>query len=319
MKKIFKIQALIFIILSALASCGHDEPDCPYVPAKLPSDTCAYKDNPLWIRHHDSCYKILAIGNSFTLNAATYMPWLLNSLNGDSICIATLTRSGCSLQMHWESHVANSPDYELHYSDNGEWVLSDINSIDETLLLFDWDVIVIQQASGYSGLYYTYQPYLDNLVKLFHETNPSALLAWHYTWAYTPWTKHTEFKNYDCDSEKMYDAIIDAGDKASADFDIKIPSATLIKRMREEYTEVENGFSDDGYHIVDDLALYALSSLWYETMVYPFFGTSSLDIAEYPSKVDADSIQRAISIIRDLTCGEKDPDDENSVEIIIAD
>lgn len=229
------------------------------------------------------------------------MPCILKSLNGDSICIARLTRSGCSLDMHWKSHEANSDDYDLYYSDNGNWQHSDIKTIDEALNLFDWDIIVIQQASGWSGLYYTYQPYLDNLVKLFRETNEYAMLAWHYTWAYTSWTKHTEFKNYDYDSDKMYKAIIDAGHKASEGFDIQIPSATLIKRMREEYTEVENGFSEDGYHIVDNIALYALSTLWYQVMVYPYFNTSNIDFKDLPDGLSPDSLQKAFDIIKDIT------------------
>ncbi len=307
-------------MLMMFASCGSEqEPDWVYVPAKSPSDTCRMKDDPLWLRHHDSCHKILAIGNSFTINATTYLPWLFDKLNGDSICIAKLTRSGCSLDMHWKSHTEDSPDYDFYYSDNGDWTLSDIKTIDEALQILDWDIIVIQQVSGWSGLYYTYQPYLDNLVSLFHETCSSALLAWHFTWAYTPWTQHTEFKNYDRDSEKMYDAIMEAGNKASEKFDLRIPSATLIKRMREEYPEVENGFSEDGYHIVDDVALYALSTLWYEVLVSPFFGTSSLDVKQLPESVDAESIRKAKDIIKDLTQEPADPENPNSVGMVIAD
>ncbi len=321
MKKIFLLLAFACSLLFGLSSCENEQEisDLEYVPAKQPSEPSVYDDDPLWIRHHDSCFKILAIGNSFTINAATYMPWFINTLSGDSICIARLTRSGCSLDMHWNSHENDSPDYDLYFSDNGAWRLSDIKNIDRALLLFDWDVIVTQQASGWSGLYYTYQPYLDNLVRLFHEACPSALLAWHYTWAYTPWTKHTEFKNYDRDSEKMYDAIMDACDKASENFDIRIPSATLIKRMREEYPEVENGFSEDGYHIVDDIALYALSSLWFETMVYPYFGTSSLSASQFPENVNANTVQRALDIIADLTNWKEDPDNKNSVGMVTAD
>lgn len=311
----------VCLMLLVLASCGNDqEPDgSVYVPVRQPSDSVIIKDDPFWQRHHDSSLKILAIGNSFTINATTYIPWLINKYNSDSACIARLTRSGCSLDMHWKSHENDSPDYDFYYSDKGGWTLSDVKTIDEALTMLDWDIIVIQQVSGWSGLYYTYQPALDNLVCLFHEACPSALLAWHYTWAYTPWTEHTEFKNYDRDSEKMYNAIIDAGDKASENFDIRIPSATLIKRMREEYPEVENGFSEDGYHIADDLALYALSSLWYEILVRPLFGTSSLGRTEFPAGIDTESIRRASDIIKDLTAGEEDPDNPSSVGMIYAD
>lgn len=292
----------ILTILMGLTSCG-DEPDMPYMgvkPAASEKADSLKMNDPLWKRHHKAALKILCIGNSFTINATTYMPWLVAGLNSDSICIARLTRSGCSLAQHWTSHVEDTPDYDFYYSDGGGWKLSGIKTIDEALTLLDWDIITIQQTSGHSGLYRTYQPYLDNLVQLFRETNPAGLLAWHYTWAYTPWTEHPEFNNYGRDSDKMYDAIMEAGDKASIGFDIKILSAPLIKKMREEFADVENGFSSDGYHIVDDFALYALSALWYDTLVSPLCGTSRQELNSLPAGVREDGMDKVEEIIRGI-------------------
>lgn len=306
----------ILAMLTALTACGDDrEPDPGYKPAKTDVDHSLLKRDPLWQRHHDSCLKILAIGNSFTINATTFMPWMTDRLNGDSICIARLTRSGCSLAQHWTSHVEDSPDYDLYYSDGGGWALSDIKTIDEALSIFDWDIITLQQTSGWAGLYRTYQPYLDNLKMLFMETNPDALLAWHYTWAYTPWTEHPEFKNYGRDSEKMYEAIMDACDRASEDFDIRIYSATLIKRMREEFPEVENGFSEDGYHIVDPFALYALSALWYDALVSPLCGTSRHLTGALPAGVKEEGLEKVEAIIRSIM-GYGVAEDPDSVDMI---
>ena len=253
-------------------------------------------------RHKDAPLKILAIGNSFTINATYYMPWMTNTLNGDSICIGRLTRSGCSLYMHWRNHVKNNPDYDLYYSDNGGWTFSDIATLDQALQLFEWDVIVIQQESSQSGRYSTYQPYLEYLARLFREINPETKLAWHYTWTYTSETVHKkEFaKYYDCDQETMYNAIMAAGDMASEKFDIRIPSVKLIKRMREEFPEYEDGFSEDGTHITDCFARYALSTLWYESLIAPATRISSLEIASLPSSVNADGIDRMYEIIRPL-------------------
>ena len=73
-------------------------------------------------RHKDTPLKILAIGNSFTMNATDFMPWLLKIINDDDACIGMLARSGCSLSMHWASHSLNSPDYTFYYSDAGQWI-----------------------------------------------------------------------------------------------------------------------------------------------------------------------------------------------------
>lgn len=300
MIQIIRVCIMVAVLLLTLSSCEFNDPEYPYVPSCRPTDTSIYNEHPLWQRHHNSSHKILAIGNSFTMNATSYIPWLINSLNSDSICIARLIQSGCSLEQHWKSHINDTPDYNFYYSDHGNWKFTDIKTIDDALCILDWDIIVIQQVSGLAGLYETYQPYLDNLVRLFHDTNPNAMLAWHYTWAYTSWTKHSDFKYYDKDPEKMYAAILYAGDRASINFDLRIPSATLIKLMREEYPEVENGFTEDGYHIVDDFAQYALSSLWYEVLVGAFTATSSLEVDLLPSLYSPDVMDRTNEIIRNI-------------------
>lgn len=291
----------ILTLLALMTSCGEDpEYDRLAVDIKVAeTHPMLNMATPLWERHHDAPVKILCIGNSFTNNATAYMPWLIERLNADSICIATLTRSGCSLSMHWKNHMENTEDYNLHYSDKGEWKLSDVKTIDRALTFFDWDVITIQQVSGWAGVYTTYQPYLANLLMLFKATNPDASLAWHYTWAYTPTTTHTDFKIYDHNSEKMYQAIMETCDRASEEFDIRIPSATLIKRMREVFPEVENGFSEDGYHISDSFALFALSALWYDVIVTPGCGTSRL-MTDIPSGLNVEDMVKVDEMIASI-------------------
>ena len=282
--------------MSAVASCG----DEPYEPCKFPSTPNPDVDSSFWKRHNDSSLKILAIGNSFTINASTYMPWLINTLNSDSICFASLTQSGCSLNMHWSNHIGLSSAYDLYYSNDGHWSHSDIKNIDLALVFFDWDVIVIQQASALSGIYSSYEPAFEHLVRLFRETNPSSSIAWHYTWAYTPWADNDDFKKYDRNPEKMYNAIMKVADRVSSALELHIPSATLIKQMREAFPSEENGFSDDGIHITDKFAQYALSSLWYETLVKPFANTTSIECGTFPFAMDRERIDIVNDIIGNL-------------------
>lgn len=250
--------------------------------------------------------KILAIGNSFTQNATAYIPYIFDMQNNDSICLAQLTCSGCSLSQHWLSHRQNTEDYEFCYSNCGKWILSDFKTIDLALNILDWDIIVIQQQSGLAGDYSSYGA-LPNLIQLFRETNPSAKIAWHYTWPYKEGTVHSDFSKYDENPQKMYEAILDAGDKASEDLDIKIPSATLIWEMRQQYPEIEDKFSEDGYHISNDMALFALSSLWYECLVAPYITSSSLDLAQYPEGINPEQFAMAKEIIRRLVGADEDP------------
>ncbi len=302
MKTFVPLLTIVTVSLLSLVSCSDPVEliNYDYVPCTVFSGMNLDKDSPVWQRHNRTSIKILAIGNSFTSNATTHLPGLLNILNDDYICIMSLVRGGCSHDMHWKGHIDISSDYNSYYSDKGEWKLSGIKNIDRALVLFDWDIIVLQQVSSLSGIYSSYQPALDDLVRLFRETNPQALLALAFTWAYTPGTKNDAFKDYDRNAEKMYNAIIDACDKASKDFDIRIPSATLIKRMREEFKEVKNGFTDDGLHITYDPAMYALGLLWYEKLVAPLAGTSSLGATPLPDSVNAEDMSRVNKILMTL-------------------
>lgn len=296
-----KLSAILIFLV--LLSCGNDYEKYvgPHYAPATDADMLRYRRSEIWQRHKDAPLKILAIGNSFTNNATVFMPWLIRELNDDSICMATLTKSSCSLSMHWENHYNNAAEYEMYYSDCGRWVMSEFATIDDALSVLDWDIVVIQQVSGYSGIYSTYQPALDMLVRLFREIHPDVKIAWHYTWPYMLGTQHKEFYRYGYDPRKMYEAILEAGDIASEDLDIKIPSAELIWHMREQYPEVEDGFSEDGYHISDNNAFYALSALWYDILVEPYSGVSRIDVPVYPDKVDPEMLDRAEDIIRQLT------------------
>lgn len=311
-----KLRLLVVLaVLFALMSCNHDLDK--YVgpilkPAAFVGGTeSPYEGNPLWERHKDAPLRILAIGNSFTLNSTVFMPWFINHLNDNSICIARLMLSGCSLNMHWSNHVHNNHVYKFQYSDKDEWIDSEITTIDEALDILDWDIIVIQQASGLSGVYSSYEPALGYLIRLFKETNPNVRIAWHSTWPFREGAEHDDFYRYDYDQDKMYEAIMEAADKAAEGLDIKIPSTELIYRMRKCYPEVEDGFSSDGIHITDGIGWYALSCLWYEMLVKPDFGTSCYDMTIYPTGIDGENQKKADAIIMELTGG-----NANSVPMI---
>lgn len=308
-------MALLFLVVLSCSSVEEHPAEPPAPPARVAMADSVRMLLDVYRIHRDTPLKILAIGNSFTHNAATYLPMMVHALNADSVCVAKLTRSGCSLSMHWQSHLADSEDYDFHYSAGGAWHLAPVKTIDAALRLFHWDLIVIQQQSGLSGVYLSYYP-LDDLIELFRDANPNARLAWHCTWPYRDGTDHGDFARYDWDPKKMYDAIMAVGHLVTQRFDISIPSATLIWEMRKAYPEVENQFSDDGYHISDPLALYALSTLWYECLVRPAAGTSSLPPSSYPDGVDPARLERAVAVIRSLLPADPDDPDPDSVPMI---
>ncbi len=68
--------------------------------------------------------------------------------------------------------------YELQ--PNGEPV-QQIVSIPQALSMGKWDVVTLQQASHYSGLPETFEPYLSELAAMVRETQPQAKLYFHQT------------------------------------------------------------------------------------------------------------------------------------------
>ena len=123
--------------------------------------------------------RILAVGNSFSDDAMEYLPALLESMGIDDVELARLYVGGCSLEQHLRFHVGGESRYEFYRSAAGEnrWVKSKERvSLRDALSLGEWDIITLQQASGYSGRYESYQPYLDALTGIIRAAQPRSLI-----------------------------------------------------------------------------------------------------------------------------------------------
>ncbi|MDE5842460.1 MAG: DUF4886 domain-containing protein [Muribaculaceae bacterium] len=292
------------VLMMLPAGCNDDkDTDWPVVlDMSLPEERDPLFDTiPAGNPHKDKSLKILAIGNSFTVNATTFLPWLVAVNNSDSVCVARMYHSGCSLKMHWDYHCSREAEYYFQYSSGGKWdIIGEMVSFDRGLTMLDWDVIVIQQVSGDSGRYSTYEPYLNCLLRLFRIAHPNVKIAWHYTWAYREGADHPSFKHYGQDSQKMYEDIMKAGDRASQHVDYRILSATLLQKMRKVYPEVEDGFAEDGYHISDSRAKFALGLLWYECLIAPVTLHSSLEDPAVPGGINPDEMTRAYQVLHEM-------------------
>ncbi len=153
--------------------------------------------------------KILAIGNSFSNNALEYLPILARELGIEEIIVGKLYRGSCTVDRHW-SDAQTGADYEsfqVNKTGDANWITyaAGQRSLNFALQLYDWDIITFQQASGTSGM----ESSLGNLQNLIdfvnaRKTNPNAKLYWHMTWAYSQFSNHGSFPNYDKDQIKMF-------------------------------------------------------------------------------------------------------------------
>ena len=219
--------------------------------------------------------KILSIGNSFSVDAQAYLHQLAKA-EGENLECHNLFIGGCSLQKHWEN--ASNDLAEYTYFINGVSVFANESgeltrkmSIREALEAEKWDVVTMQQCSHYSGLYATYQPYLDNLSAYVRRYAPQARQYIHETWAYEIDSTHAHFPHYGSDQMQMYTRLKDAYAQAAEAIAASIiPCGDVIQHLRtlKPFDYAHGGLSlcRDGFHMNIPFGRYALACTWYTTL-----------------------------------------------------
>jgi hypothetical protein len=213
--------------------------------------------------------KILAIGNSFSQDAAESYVDDLAKADGVQLIIANMYIGGCSLQTHSKNAERDSAAYSYRKIINGDTTVVAKQKLSTVIQDEDWDYITFQQASPYSGLIDSYFPYLTNLLGYTKQlaTNSDVQFAFHQTWAYAANSTHSGFKNYNNDQQQMYNAIVNTLRAAvkKAGIDIVIPSGTAIQNARTSF--VGDNFCRDGYHLSLGIGRFTAACTWYETLL----------------------------------------------------
>ena len=234
--------------------------------------------------------KILAVGNSFSDDGTEYLPGLLEAAGIRNVIVARLYIGGCSLERHCREYAEGLNNYVYYKSTRNRWETVSRNaSLLDGLKDEDWDVITVQESSGISGIYDNYREWLPQLMEIIRNEalNPQATIVWHKTWAYASNSVHPEFPNYDCDQQKMYEAISQCVERASQEFNLPvvIPSGDAIQIARG--TRLNNSgevpsdskvyeLTRDGYHLTRQHGRYIAACTWFETLIKPIFGKSVL-------------------------------------------
>lgn len=218
--------------------------------------------------------KILAIGNSFSDDAAEYLPQIAKA-GGMDLKIGSLCIGGCPLKLHWENALNDEKayGYELHPELDDERV-----SIREALESDEFDFITFQQGSILSGKPETYYPYIENLYHFVKAIRPEAEILIHQTWAYEK--GYERLSEYENSSDYMFKCIKDAYHLAAdrlADLNgapIRIiPCGEAMQSARANPlfdTVFEDGnplsLNRDGFHASLLYGRYLLGAVWYETL-----------------------------------------------------
>lgn len=129
--------------------------------------------------------KILSLGNSFSRDSFAYVPMIIKNF-GIKVDICLLVEPDCSLEMHYTNRESsNFYDFCFRYNhDTDQWTNEGAKGLSYALALADWDIIVLQQNSGNSRNYATYQPYLNDLINYIAGIKHGVTFAWNLTHAY---------------------------------------------------------------------------------------------------------------------------------------
>ena len=217
--------------------------------------------------------KILGIGNSWTLNATTYLGEILNGL-GINVEIGVSYAGGATLQSYWNNIKNNIPAYEFHRFVNGAWSRPEDKLIYKDIVSADnWDIITHQQQSGNGGVYSSFQPYLNDIIeyeKKYMSLYP--IFFMHATWAYPNGYVNEQFEEYyQSNTETMYNAILSAYNQAMIDENIinVMPSAPIVQQVRTlGIPDIDT--ADGGSHLSTN-GLFAVACVWAETILRKYF------------------------------------------------
>lgn len=208
--------------------------------------------------------RILSIGNSFSVDAQYWLSDLAKAGKQD-MEIWNLYIGGCSLERHMENVVSGEAAYDL-YIDN---VLMGRSSISAALSCGPWDYITLQQASGFSGLWESYENTLEPLNEYVKKHAPEAEIVVHETWAYEKTSTHPHFEWYGCDQDKMHGALKACYKKAADTIGARIiPVGSAVMAARKENLfDIDKGgeaLSRDGFHLSLVAGRYLAACVWYE-------------------------------------------------------
>lgn len=268
MKKIIVSLFLMFSTLCWANSCDSKIDVLPPSHGGSTEKPDAPSDKPGEEPKDEKTISILAIGNSFSVDAMQYLYGFLKEAGYEKIYLGNLYIGGCSLQTHAGHIATNNKAYTYYVTENGTWSNTASYAPLDAIKSRSWDYISMQQASSYSGMPETFDPYLGQIIAAVKVNCPKAKLMWHMTWAYQANSTHSAFPNYGSDQMKMYNAIVGAVKTkilTNKDFSFVIPCGTVIQNLRTSY--LGDNITRDGYHMSYNVGRYATAMMWAKQIV----------------------------------------------------
>ena len=197
--------------------------------------------------------RLLAIGNSFSVDTLEYLPNVARSAGYDDILVGNLYIGGCSLNRHYKNAVENLSEY-VYFENKGDvWERREGVAISEALLRYDWDIISIQHGTGDKSRYTSPESYsnLEGLIKYVKErVGKNTKVVFNMAWVGERDYPHHELLSYGSDQVLMYKSLANLTRELvlnTEGVDAVIPTGTAVQNART--SKLRNRISRDGYHV----------------------------------------------------------------------
>lgn len=211
--------------------------------------------------------KVLSIGNSFSEDAQRWLHDI--SLCGKTkIDTTNLLIGGCTLETHIDC-IKNKKAIYCLQGNRVEFIKN--ASVNEIIENEEFDIITVQQASGFSGRPQSYIPYLSEIVNYIKKYQPNTKLYFHKTWSYEIDSTHGDFAFYNKDQGEMTRRISDCAEMVKRLTDLPIiPVGDFIQYLRDNTKEFDyknggNSLCRDGFHLSFDYGRFAAAAVWHKT------------------------------------------------------
>lgn len=250
------MSKLVFIVVfcfSPICTIG-----CSNEDARMEVDS--HMNNP-WPVLKDTM-RVLALGNSYTDDATSYLPvFLANSdIDGEKVCVYMGARAAASLQT-WNDLFDINSVVKLSLK-AGKLQMPVVEAPLHEILAQNWDVVVLQQQSDVAVDYSSYNPYLRNLIKGIKSVciNPNLSFVWQMPWSH--------YEGNDKKADILWRRISIATKKQVFydGIDIVIPVGTAIQNARHSNLPQTGGMTRDGIHLSYGLGRYIASVTWFQVL-----------------------------------------------------
>lgn len=242
----------------------------------------------------DKTLKVLAIGNSFSQDATTYIRHMALA-DGVDLRVASAFIGGCSFERHHGNITNGTTDYRLTYYTPEEVFVFEAVSLEQCLTANEWDIITIQQVSGLSGKYETYQPFADELISYVKSILPNAEIRVHMVWAYAKYYPGIANNQYGT-QDNMYNRVVESYEKLAKHIGgAKILPSGHAMQIARKNPLVGDDLHRDGFHC-SEIGRVLTGWVWFECLT----GISALDSKFDPKTTKASYMEDNIIISQEV-------------------